>query len=242
MPTPTLPLLLLVAATACARDRPMPQAPAPPPVNESAAITGTDDEPPAQAPPAQVPPAQAPPVQAPPAPPRRADLGPSFLVDPGAPTSRPVQSAIAVLTPTAGHRVAGTVQFRETARGLEVVAEVRGLGPGAHAYHVHVFGDCSASDAASAGPHFHFSGSAFDEEVPFITGNLGELEAARGSPQRAQIEGASLQGPYAIIGRSVVVHAHGNDPDVTPDGGAGDRVACGVIGVAQVPVDHTAHN
>ena len=37
----------------------------------------------------------------------------------------------------------------------------------------------------------------------------------------------------AIIGRSLVVHADADDMQTQPTGGAGDRLACGVIGIAR---------
>src|SRR5437764_5758302 len=63
--------------------------------------------------------------------------------------------AVAVLHPTAGSKVTGTVTFTEEADGVKVRAEITGLTPGNHGFHVHEFGDCSAADAASAGGHFN---------------------------------------------------------------------------------------
>lgn len=160
---------------------------------------------------------------------------PTSMVDPGADDPRAVTEAVAVLHPTRGNDVRGTVRFRESERGLEVVASVEGLPAGEHAYHVHVFGDCSSADATSAGPHFHFAGSSFDRSAKIITGNLGELRGRGGKSDRTihetRIPGATLQGNFSILGRAVVVHARGNDPSQPPDGGAGERLACGVIGV-----------
>lgn len=156
------------------------------------------------------------------------------FVDPGARPREPVREAIAVMYSSTGLRL-GTVRFVDTGeRALDVFTQVEGLPAGVHAYHVHVYGDCSTPDAKSAGPHFHFTGSSLDENVKIITGNLGELTA---DPEgrfvhRTRIPDAQLQGPFSILGRSVVIHAEGNDPAVTPDGGAGARIACGVIGVA----------
>jgi Cu-Zn family superoxide dismutase len=157
------------------------------------------------------------------------------FVDPGAPNAKgPVQEATAVMHSTTGLRL-GTIRFVDTGeRGLEVTTSIEGLPSGTHAYHVHVYGDCSSPDFKSAGPHFHFTGSAFDESVKMITGNLGEL-TPKGEgriTEHTRIPNARLQGPYSVVGRSVVIHAEGNDPSVTPDGGAGARIACGVIGVA----------
>jgi Cu-Zn family superoxide dismutase len=154
-------------------------------------------------------------------------------IDPGAAHPAPVREAVAVLVPTQGSRVGGVVRFRDDGDAVTVVASVDGLPGGVHAYHVHVYGDCSSPDAKSAGPHFHFTGSSFDEEAPIVTGNLGELRPGDKPTtlHRARIP-AALQGPFSIIGRAVVVHEHGNDHASPPDGAAGKRIACGVIGVA----------
>jgi superoxide dismutase, Cu-Zn family len=158
----------------------------------------------------------------------------NVLLDPGAAEPKPIEDAIAILHPLGEHTAHGVVRFHVVEGELHVSATVDGLPAGAHAYHVHVFGDCSSPDGKSAGDHFHFSGSSFDKSVGMITGNLGEIRAGGSTTATYQqrVPGASLHGPFSIMGRSVVVHAQGNNPAVTPDGGAGARIACGVIGVA----------
>ena len=42
----------------------------------------------------------------------------------------------------------------------------------------------------------------------------------------------SLSGPHSIIGRSIIVHAKADDLKTQPSGDAGDRIGCGVIGIA----------
>src|SRR5882724_8778982 len=49
--------------------------------------------------------------------------------------------AIAVLHPTAGNNVAGLVTFTKSGDEVKVVADVTGLTPGKHGFHVHEFGD-----------------------------------------------------------------------------------------------------
>jgi superoxide dismutase, Cu-Zn family len=168
-----------------------------------------------------------------PAPPERETL----FVDPGADEPMAVDEVIAQLAPTRGSKTRGTVRFRETSDGLEVVADVTGLPKGPHAFHVHIFGDCSAPDATSAGDHFHFHGSSLAPDEHMITGNLGELtgDAAGKATHTGAIKDAAMHGKFSIVGRSVVIHEKGNDPTKTPDGGAGKRLACGVIGVAAEP-------
>lgn len=235
LPCPRVLAITLVFA-ACSR------AVTPPPVPPTPTETAPDTAAAAQD---QAPPGQAP-GTAPQAPTGTGVVEPAritLLVDPGAEPPQPVNEAIAVLQPTKESHVRGTVRFRDIGNGtLEVFAAVDALPGGTHAYHVHVFGDCSSPDAESAGPHFHFTGSSFDKHVKIITGNLGELrdDGRLTTTHQATID-ASLQGRFSILGRAVVVHAQGNDPKVTPDGGAGRRLACGVIGIANPnPAQQTA--
>lgn len=147
------------------------------------------------------------------------------------------RAAVAVLHATEGNDVGGTVRFTPAAGGLRVNAEVSGLPGDRHAYHVHLYGDCSADDGTSAGTHFNFLGSSTNPpaDIGRITGNLGDLDAgAEGEATHdTLVENASLAGPKSIVGRSVVVHASANDPEQPPIGAAGPRLACGVIGIAE---------
>src|SRR5436309_13313108 len=70
--------------------------------------------------------------------------------------------AIAVLHPTAGNKVSGTVTFTEVADGVQIHADITGLTAGNHGFHVHEFGDCSAADASSAGAHFNLTKKPHD--------------------------------------------------------------------------------
>lgn len=158
-----------------------------------------------------------------------------YTLDPGAENPEEVKHAVAVLSPTEGNEARGTVHFEKVSQGLEVTADFENLPPGPHAFHVHVFGDCSSPDAKSADTHFHFTGPSMNPpaDIDHITGNLGEVTADEsGSAQaKATIEDAKLQGPFSILGRSVIIHEKGNDPQQPPIGAAGGRLACGVIGM-----------
>jgi superoxide dismutase, Cu-Zn family len=161
-----------------------------------------------------------------------------MAVDPGAPQAEPIKKAVAVMQPAKGSKLKGKITFAETdGAGLKMVADLEGLPPGKHGFHVHAFGDCSADDASTAGPHFDFKGSFSQQQgtAKHITGNLGELEAdANGKAHlESTIQDATLLGKFTIIGRSVVVHEMKNDPAQPPEGGAGGRIACGVIGIEQ---------
>jgi Cu-Zn family superoxide dismutase len=165
--------------------------------------------------------------------------GATVLIDPGAEAPTPVERAVAVLEPTKGSKAMAKIRFEKADKGLKVKVEATGLPPGKHAYHVHLLGDCTSEDGNSAGTHFNFDGASKKPPAdhPHITGDLGDLEADKDGKASAEatIEKASLQGPYSILGRSVVIHEKPNDPKSPPMGAAGARLACGVIGITEPP-------
>jgi Cu-Zn family superoxide dismutase len=162
-----------------------------------------------------------------------------ILIDPGAEQPVPVERAVVVLAPTKGSKVTATIVFERADKGLKLKVAAQGLPPGKHAYHVHLLGDCSSDDGNSAGTHFNFDGSSKKPATdhPHITGDLGDLEAGKDGKATAEatIEKGSLQGPFSILGRSVIIHEKPNDPKNPPMGAAGGRLACGVIGISEPP-------
>ena len=146
-----------------------------------------------------------------------------------------VNKAICVLHPTEGNEVTGTVTFTKSGDGVKIVANVKGLTPGKHGFHIHQYGDCSAPDGTSAGGHFNPEGvdhGGPDANVRHV-GDLGNLEA--GDDGTANLEYTDnmvrLTGEHGIIGRGIIVHAGEDDLTSQPTGAAGARVACGVIGI-----------
>jgi Cu-Zn family superoxide dismutase len=73
----------------------------------------------------------------------------------GGMASSGAERAEARLAPTQDNRVAGVVTFTQTGSKVRAIAEVSGLTPGAHGFHIHDKGDCSAPDGTSAGGHFN---------------------------------------------------------------------------------------
>src|SRR5215471_2833570 len=143
--------------------------------------------------------------------------------------------AIAVLHPTGANKVSGTVTFTEVADGVQVHADITGLTPGNHGFHVHEFGDCSAADGSSAGAHFNPTSKphAGPDDPERHVGDMGNVEAD--SSGKATLEYVDHQisltnDQQSAIGRSVVVHAKADDLKSQPAGDSGARVACGVIG------------
>lgn len=134
----------------------------------------------------------------------------------------------------------GMATLAETPNGVLVHAEFKGLPPGWHGVHLHEKGDCSKADFTSAGPHVHampakphglfsdgggeagdlpniFVGADGTANAEFYTTTVS-LAGAGGRPALADADGAAL-----------VVHAKSDDQATQPIGGAGARIACGVI-------------
>jgi superoxide dismutase, Cu-Zn family len=152
-------------------------------------------------------------------------------------SAQEVKKAIAVLHPASGSQVMGTVTFTKTDGGIQVVADITGLTPGQHGFHIHEFGDCSAPDATSAGGHFNPSKNphAGHDDAKRHEGDLGNIEADSSGKAHLELTDKmmTMSGEKSIIGRGVIVHEKADDLKTQPTGNAGGRVACGVIGVAK---------
>jgi len=145
--------------------------------------------------------------------------------------------AVAVISPLKGSGVHGIVTFEAVEHGVRVVADLSGLTPGKHGFHIHEFGDISSEDGSSAGGHFNPMG--MPHSMPSAdkrhAGDMGNVEA--NSDGKAHLDYVdpvmSLTGEHSIIGRGVIVHEKEDDLKTQPTGNAGARVACGVIGLAR---------
>lgn len=141
----------------------------------------------------------------------------------------------AILKPLGDSGVSGVVSFSGTPSGVRVEADVNGLAPGDHGFHIHEIGDCSSPDGKSAGGHFN------PAEVPHAgpgaeaahAGDLGNLKAHKdGHALKTIMSSRITLGDGAatdIMGRAVIIHADADDLTSQPTGAAGGRVACGVI-------------
>ena len=141
----------------------------------------------------------------------------------------------ATLAPSAGNNISGTVVFAQEGRKVFVIAEVFGLKPGPHGFHVHEKGDCSAADFSSAGGHFNpdsqphgdpTAGAHHVGDMPMLVADASGKATARAELRSMSIGGG---GANDIVGKAVVVHADADDFRSQPAGNSGARVACGVI-------------
>ena len=153
---------------------------------------------------------------------------------PPEPVRPATDTAVAVVHPTEGNEVRGTVTFSAEPDGMRIAVNLTGLTPGEHGFHIHQRGDCSAPDGTSAGGHydpFDAPHGAPDSETRHV-GDLGNLTAdARGVATAELLDPlVALNGAASVIGRAVIVHAQPDDFTTQPTGAAGPRQACGVIG------------
>lgn len=146
------------------------------------------------------------------------------------------QSASAALQARSGSHVAGTLTVSAMHDGVHVRGLVSGLKPnGVHAFHIHEKGDCSATDASSAGGHFNPTGQLHGraDHGDHHLGDQDNLQAD--STGQAMIDahfgGVSLGRAAAndVLGKAIVIHADPDDYASQPAGNAGKRIACGVI-------------
>jgi superoxide dismutase, Cu-Zn family len=148
----------------------------------------------------------------------------------------PISKAVAILLPTKASKVQGRVTFTQTDGTMHVHADIYGLAPGDHGFHIHEFGVWS-EDGLAAGGHYnptHEMHAGIDTPKRHI-GDLGNITANANGKATLDLDDPSLSfyGPTSIIGRGVVVHEKADDFKTQPTGNAGGRVAVGVIGVAK---------
>jgi Cu-Zn family superoxide dismutase len=144
-------------------------------------------------------------------------------------------AAVATLVATSGSKVSGGVTFAQRGDAVLVEADIAGLSPGAHGFHIHEKGDCRAADGMSAGGHFNPEGAVHGgpNGSPRHAGDMGNLiaDASGHALYSAELKGVSLGADASsIIGRAVIVHAGADDLTTQPTGGSGARLACGLIG------------
>jgi Cu-Zn family superoxide dismutase len=141
--------------------------------------------------------------------------------------------AKSIIEPTQGSQVKGIIIFERTAGGVKIIADLTGLTPGLHGFHIHEFGDCSAADGSSAGGHFNPDnkphGSLMDTNRH--VGDMGNIlaDALGNSHMEFSDTRMKLSGDNSIIGKGLIVHKNVDDLKTQPTGNAGPREGCGTI-------------
>ena len=146
-----------------------------------------------------------------------------------------ITDGVCVLAPTKGNTVTGTLTLTQKGKGVVIAGEVKGLTPGDHGFHIHMFGDLRDESGASAGGHYNPDGHEHGgpHSPNHHAGDLGNIKAGADGVAKVEVEAKGVE-LHHILGRSLVVHAKADDLKSQPAGDSGPRVAVGVIGLAEV--------
>lgn len=143
-------------------------------------------------------------------------------------------SATATLVSTSGSTATGTVNLAQLADGsVEVTANLRGVPPGVHGFHIHEKGDCGDNGNA-AGGHYNPAGTPHGAPTadPHHAGDFGNVTADADGAVNTRFVTRSItvaDGPMTAIGHAIILHANPDDLTTQPSGNAGARIACGVV-------------
>lgn len=143
-----------------------------------------------------------------------------------------VNKAKAKINPAKGYNIRGKIVFTQVNGGVKVFVDLTGAPPGKHGFHIHEYGVCKG-DFESAGGHFDpfDSKHGAPNDGQRHVGDLGNLTADKKGRVNFSFvdEHLSFEGSASILYKSIVVHKESDDFKTQPTGGAGDRIACGVI-------------
>lgn len=129
----------------------------------------------------------------------------------------------------------GSVTLTQGPDGVLVSADVTGLTPGAHGFHIHETGACTP-DFTAAGGHYNPSGGDHGllhdgghhaGDLPNIYADASGAARADFFTQNVTFEASAANTLFDADGSAIIIH---EKPDsYGADAGAGGRVACGVI-------------
>ncbi|HUS53769.1 MAG TPA: superoxide dismutase family protein [Thermohalobaculum sp.] len=129
----------------------------------------------------------------------------------------------------------GTVTLTQGPNGVLVSADVTGLTPGAHGFHIHQTGSCTP-DFKAAGGHYNPGGGGHGilDAGGHHAGDLPNIHAGADGSARADyftadvtLADGAANSVFDADGSTIVIHE--NPDSYGADAGAGGRVACGVI-------------
>ena len=137
----------------------------------------------------------------------------------------------------------GTVTFLQAASGVLIMADVKGLAPGGHAFIIHEVGACTP-DFGAAGDHFNPDDTEHGLIHPAWRrgeaggghgGDLPNIYAASDGSARADfftvgiaLDAGLRHSVFDADGSAIIVHEH-PDSYGEEESDTGNRVACGVI-------------
>lgn len=137
----------------------------------------------------------------------------------------------------------GTVTIAEGQGGVTLTPDLKGLPPGSHGFHVHEFANCGAKEKDGKMSAGELAGGHWDPDKhakhgkPGGDGHKGDLpplDVAGDGTARKAITASHLK-LADLRNKALVIHAGGDNgsDQPKPNGGGGDRIACGVIQAGQ---------
>lgn len=133
----------------------------------------------------------------------------------------------------------GEIEFKDGESGLEIRARLKQIPPGPHAMHIHENPACDSglkdgtpTAALAAGPHYDpmHTGKHLGPGGGGHAGDLPLIEADKSSEVNTTVIAPGLK-VSQINRRSIIIHENGDNYSDSPKplGGAGGRIACGII-------------
>lgn len=127
----------------------------------------------------------------------------------------------------------GSVELSQKANGTAIVAQLKGLPEGTHAFHVHEIGKCDPP-FKSAGGHFNPTGlhHGIESADGPHAGDLPNIYVPASGEVTFEMFNTRLAVDKILLdvdGAAIVIHEGPDDYRTDPAGAAGDRIACGVL-------------
>jgi Cu-Zn family superoxide dismutase len=135
----------------------------------------------------------------------------------------------------------GSAVLTDAPTGVLLRVEVKGLTPGWHGMHFHEKGDCSDAKFMNSGGHIQMPGMKTPHGLLSAggpdRGDLPNLFVQADGTAKTEVFTTTVSlkgagGRPALLdadGSALIIHANADDQTTQPIGGAGPRVACGVI-------------
>lgn len=151
-----------------------------------------------------------------------------------------VRGELARATPQGPGENLGTAVIADGANGAVVTLDLHGLPPGPHGLHLHQNASCAPGPgpdgkvvpAGAAGGHWD-PGKTGHHLGPEGMGHMGDLprvEIGADGTYKGSLVAPHIMDVSALKGRSLMLHAGGdNYSDTPPLGGGGARYACAVL-------------
>jgi len=146
-----------------------------------------------------------------------------------------IKPAKAAATQPSWGTAGGTVTFTQMGEKVKVVADLTGLPPGKHGFHIHEKGDLSSPDLMSTGGHFNPAGHPHGGPTtsPVHAGDFGNINANADGTAHLELTVDDISigtgEKNDILGHAVIVHAKPDDLKTQPSGNAGARSGGGLI-------------